>query len=194
VGARGPRRLTGFSSAVAAELARIIATIRRVLVAIEASDLPGRRCGPSPEGGSYENIHVGLCDRSWKGTPVVRPDRPWGVTGLVAGDAAHASWELDIAVKHVDGSLDFTGRAVRGKRGDRHIGLAWGEMPDAETFVLFRGAKLRLDAIEAAVVQAAARPGKRLVGRLGLTDAKGHPRCASVRPPEIVWTAEPIET
>jgi hypothetical protein len=60
-------------------------------------------------------------------------------------------------------------------------------MPDDDTFLLFRGAKLRLDAIDPAVVHAAAQPGKRLVGRLGLTDAKGHPRCASVHPPEIAW-------
>ncbi|MGH3559093.1 MAG: DUF5990 family protein [Mycobacterium sp.] len=28
-----------------------------------------------------------------------------------------------------------------------------------------------------------------LVGRLGLTDAKGNPLCARVRPPQISWTA-----
>jgi hypothetical protein len=29
-----------------------------------------------------------------------------------------------------------------------------------------------------------------LVGRLGLTDAKGNPLCAAVRPPVIEWSAE----
>jgi hypothetical protein len=28
-----------------------------------------------------------------------------------------------------------------------------------------------------------------LVGRLGLTDDKGHPRCARVQPPVIEWSA-----
>jgi hypothetical protein len=28
-----------------------------------------------------------------------------------------------------------------------------------------------------------------LVGRLGLTDPKGNPRCAAVRPPVIEWSA-----
>jgi hypothetical protein len=28
-----------------------------------------------------------------------------------------------------------------------------------------------------------------LVGRVGLTDQKGHPLCASVRPPLIEWSA-----
>jgi len=36
------------------------------------------------------------------------------------------------------------------------------------------------------------RPGYGLVARLGLTDAKGNPRCATVRPADIVWSAEPI--
>ncbi|MDH6707368.1 hypothetical protein P3T27_004105 [Kitasatospora sp. MAA19] len=28
-----------------------------------------------------------------------------------------------------------------------------------------------------------------LVARLGLTDAKGHPLCAAVRPPVVTWAA-----
>jgi Family of unknown function (DUF5990) len=41
----------------------------------------------------------------------------------------------------------------------------------------------------AGLLAEAAKSGRVLVGRVGLTDAKGHPRCASVRPPDIVWTA-----
>jgi hypothetical protein len=55
---------------------------------------------------------------------------------------------------------------------------------------MFRRAKLMLDAIPAEVLTAAAREGQ-LVGRLGLTDACGNPRCARVEPPNITWTAEP---
>jgi hypothetical protein len=38
------------------------------------------------------------------------------------------------------------------------------------------------------VLDAAVRQGT-LVGRLGLTDGKGWPRCAAVRPPVIDWSA-----
>ena len=38
------------------------------------------------------------------------------------------------------------------------------------------------------VLEAAQRSGT-LVARLGLTDAKGHPLCASVRPPRVEWSA-----
>ena len=37
--------------------ARSIGSIR---VRIDGSDLPGRRCGPDPDGLWYENVHVGL--------------------------------------------------------------------------------------------------------------------------------------
>lgn len=38
------------------------------------------------------------------------------------------------------------------------------------------------------VLGSAAKSGL-LVGTLGLTDAKGNPLCARVRPPQISWTA-----
>lgn len=122
----------------------------------------------------------------------MHPGRPWGLTALVPGDAARARWDLEVIVKERADGLDFGGPAVRGRRGDRHIGLAWGAMPNEDAFELFRGAKLRLDAVDAAIVREANRPGMRLVARLGLTDAQGYPRCASVRPPDVVWTAEAV--
>ncbi|MGH9040831.1 MAG: DUF5990 family protein, partial [Acidimicrobiia bacterium] len=54
----------------------------------------------------------------------------------------------------------------------------------------FRRAKLMLAAVDPDVVAAARRPGACLVGRLGLTDGCGGPRCAAVRPPGIDWSAE----
>jgi hypothetical protein len=155
-------------------------------VVVDAVELPGLECKDM----TYKNIHVGVCDRAWRQAPVVQPSRPWGVRGLVPGDAAAAKWELEIVVKDADGELDFGGHFVRGTRGDRHIGLAWGEVPGDGSFRLFRGAKLRLDAIDREAVLDARTPGKRLVARLGLTDEKGHPRCASVRPPAVTWSTE----
>ena len=48
-----------------------------VVVVIEGTDLPGRRCGPDPEERWYENIHVGVRHRT-------------GPLELVPGDAATA--------------------------------------------------------------------------------------------------------
>jgi hypothetical protein len=59
--------------------------------------------------------------------------------------------------------------------------------PDA-TFTLFRRAKLFLADVDPEIIAAAERSGS-LVARLGLTDAKGHPVCARVRPPAVQWSA-----
>jgi hypothetical protein len=58
----------------------------------------------------------------------------------------------------------------------------------AGSFTMFRRAKLCLDAVPDDV-QALAIERRRLVGRLGLTDDKGGPLCAAVRPPRIEWSA-----
>ena len=112
-------------------------------VVIEGTHLPGRTCHPNAEGYGYTNVHVGLCVRG-KTPHIDVPGRPWGVVGVVAGDAPSARWEFDVEVR----GTDFGGPYVRGARGDRHIFLAWGEMAPHGPFELFRGSKLRLDAID----------------------------------------------
>ncbi len=54
---------------------------------------------------------------------------------------------------------------------------------------MFRRAKLMLADVPGDVLESAVASGL-LVGSLGRTDAKGHPVCARVKPPQIRWTAE----
>jgi hypothetical protein len=61
---------------------------------------------------------------------------------------------------------------------------------DDGRWVVFRAAKFRSFDMDPAIFIAAPRPGKALIGRLGLTDEQGWPRCATVRPPLIEWTVE----
>jgi hypothetical protein len=153
------------------------AAMTTMVVEIRGRDLPGRRCGPSPDGGGYDNIHVGIARRA-------------DTIELVPGDAPSARWQLEVTVhRGDDGTFDFRGPFVHGRRGERHLGLRWGTVGGDGTFTVFRGAKLRFADVDASVVQRALRSGGRLVGSLGLTDAQGWPRCASVRPPEISWSA-----
>lgn len=62
----------------------------------------------------------------------------------------------------------------RGNRREELLGTA----------TLFRRAKLWLDGVPQETLSRAARQGQ-LVGRLRLTDVKGNPLCAAVRPPLI---------
>jgi len=66
--------------------------------------------------------------------------------------------------------------------------LSWGSVDDNNNFTLFRRAKVWLDAIPPGVLDNALQLGL-LVGRMGLTDRKGNPVCAAVRPPVIEWSA-----
>jgi hypothetical protein len=158
-------------------------------VVIEGSELPGRACRPEPDGRGHENVHVALCSRGKDRPALTMPGNPWGATEAVPGDAAAARWEAEVTVKEgPDGGFDFAGPFVRGPRDDRHLGLAWGDLPGDGTLRMFRGAKLRLVDVDPELIEQALRPGHTLVARIRLTDAKGNPICARVHPPYLTWS------
>ncbi|WP_405819510.1 DUF5990 family protein [Streptomyces sp. NBC_01390] len=152
-------------------------------IRIEAVDLPGRTCPPaafaSDDVPEYRNIHVA----------VQRRDRPAELLDPQPGDAASADWTLECTTAASPGGTDVKGPYVQGRPGGRFVYLTWGTVEDSGTFTMFRRAKLMLDAVPTEVLEAATLTGL-LVGRLGLTDARGGPLCARVVPPRITWTAE----
>jgi Family of unknown function (DUF5990) len=144
---------------------------------IEGSDLPGRSCSGGGAGEDYGNVHVGL--QRGKEVVQIRP-----------GDAPAVSWSMWIEVRErAGGGPDFRGPEVHGRPGERFVYLSWGEVDGSGRFTMFRRAKLQLGTIPPATLAASRRPGSRLVGRLRLTDRHGTPLCASVRPPDIAWSA-----
>jgi Family of unknown function (DUF5990) len=146
-----------------------------VTVEIHGVDLPGRRCDPEPGGAPYENIHVGLARR----TETVE---------LAPGDAPSVRWTFQLEVLVDEDTFDFRGPFVSGRRGERSLGLRWGTLDDDGTFMVFRAAKFRLWELDPALVRAAASSG-RLHATVDLTDEQGYPRCATVRPPDVTWSA-----
>jgi len=151
-----------------------------MLIRIEAHDLPGRSCGPSPERpGGHHGIEVGVQHRN----------RPGELLGRVRADVESVTWELQATLVE-SAAFDVRGPYISGPPGGRFIYLSWGVVDAAGTFEMFRRAKLLFEGIPADVA-AAARESDVLVGRLGLTDPKGNPTCAAVRPPLIDWSAAP---
>jgi Family of unknown function (DUF5990) len=148
-----------------------------VLIQIEGTDLPGRSCGPGPDfPDGHHNIHVAVQGR--KGHQ--------DVFGLTPADAPAARWEIESqVVSH--SPIDLRGPHLHGSPGHRFIYLTWGVVAQPGSFTMFRRAKLLLDAVPEQVLTLAAERG-RLIGRVGLTDTKGWPLCASVRPPRIAWS------
>ncbi len=108
---------------------------------------------------------------------------------LVPGDAAEARWTCEIELRSGrDGGLRLSGPFVFGKPGDYSFYLSWGTVAADGSFTHFRAAKLRLADVDPTVWNEAQQPGRILVGRLGLTDAKGQPCCAGVGPQDISWS------
>ena len=142
-------------------------------IRIIGTDLPGRDCPPGHKFPGYTNVHVGLQSRR----------RPPELLGLQRGDATEVCWTIDCAV---DGS-DVRGPYVQGRPGERFLYLNSASVDGAGDMEMFRRAKLMLDALPADFLSMAASSGL-LVGRLGLTDGKGQPLCAAVRPPAIDWS------
>jgi hypothetical protein len=148
-------------------------------IRIEGTDLPGRNCAGGGDFPGYGNVHVGI----------QRRNRPVDVVDLVAGDAGTAVWTFDATVIPGPTGPDIRGPFIQGRPGQRFIYLSWGTVESGGTFAMFRRAKLLLEDVPAETVGAAERSGL-LVARLGLTDAKGHPVCARVKPPAVQWIAE----
>ena len=142
-------------------------------IRIVGTGLPGRDCGPGDDFPGYSNIHVGVQGKNPRGELV----------GLHPADVPSATWTLECST---DGS-DLRGPQIQGRPGDRFIYLSWGTVDDDGRFTMFRRAKLMLTGVPDDVLAAAAGSGT-LVGRLGLSDAKGHPLCARVTPPKIRWS------
>ena len=151
-------------------------------IRIEGTDLPGSRCGPSPQRPEgHFNIHVG----------VQRRGKPAELLGLVPGDSPAATWTLDATVTDAPGGeTDLKGPYIQGPPGGRFIYLNWGTVDAPGTFAMFRRAKLRLDAVPPEVLRDARQQGF-LVARVTMTDPRGNPVCASLGPPFITWSAAP---
>ncbi|KJY25980.1 DUF5990 family protein [Streptomyces sp. NRRL S-495] len=130
-------------------------------IRIEAVDLPGRSCPGGPD--SPDLLHP--------------------------GDAASAAWTLECAASPLGEGIDLKGPYVQGRPGQRFVYLVWGNVDPDGGFTMFRRAKLMFDGVDGRILAEAVAAG-RLVARLGLTDVKGLPLCAAVRPPVVTWSAE----
>jgi hypothetical protein len=134
----------------------------------------GRRL-PGASWSGRHGIHVGV-------------QRGNDVVGLVIGDAADAVFDIDLdVVAGADGRPDFRGPYVHGRRGERFVYLSWGEVDEAGTFAMFRRLKLHLAPLVEQSPEDTLLNAKKIQAVLELTDTRGRPLAASVRPPWVTW-------
>jgi hypothetical protein len=142
-------------------------------IRIEGSDLPGRRGGVDADTLRRRNVHVGV-------------QRKTEVVDRFPADAAAATWQFEVGSREIDGLLDVGGPYVHGRPGARFLYLSWGAV-DGDEFAMFRRIKLMFGDVPTALLRAAHDGAGVLVARLALTDERGAPRAARVRPPDIAW-------
>jgi hypothetical protein len=149
-----------------------------VRITIRGHDLPGSRF--VSDGRLLEHVHVAV--------QVGREP-----VGLVPGDAPAGKWEVDVrAVVDAEGTLELRGAAIHGTRGERFLYLTWGDVGGDGSFAMFRRAKLMVADIPPDLLARAADGEGELVADLGLSDEKGCPLCARVRPPAVRWSLAPL--
>ncbi|MEV7416358.1 DUF5990 family protein [Streptomyces sp. NPDC089919] len=147
-------------------------------IRIEGSGLPGRSIAPGPGFPGYEDIQVAVQPKA-RGGKLLAPQ---------PGDADSVAWTLDCTARPGATGTELTGPWIQGRPGQRFVYLWWDGVDDTGARVMFRRAKLMLDAVDPAVLEAALAGGT-LTARLTLTDLRGHPLCAAVRPPSVTWSA-----
>lgn len=145
-------------------------------IRIEGTDLPGRGPGAEASALRLRQVHVGV-------------QRKAEVVSLVPADAESARWDLSVTSFVVGDLLDVGGPWVHGRPGARFLYLSWGSVDDSG-FSMFRRAKLLFGDIPGPLLRAGHAGAGVLVGRLGLTEPDGGPRCARVRPPDISWSLD----
>jgi hypothetical protein len=143
-----------------------------MLLEIRGHHLPGRSW--QGDGQPRDNVHVGI--------QIGREPAE-----LLPADAETTTWTTEVTVRTLDdGTLDFKGPAVQGRRGVRFVYLTWGDVGADGSFTMFRRAKLMLDDIAAT---AGGAPDAHVTASVHLTDDCGGPRCARLRPPVLQLAA-----
>jgi hypothetical protein len=141
-------------------------------IRIVGERLPGRTVG------AHTNVHVGV----QRGDDLVQ---------LQPADAASVKFTFGIVLREPDPAtgqeLDFRSPFVHGKPGERFFYLVWTDV-DAEGTPTERIGRAKLMLADLPKGLVTARTGT-LEAYLSLTDAKGGPLCAAVRPPAINWSS-----
>lgn len=131
------------------------------------TEFPGMTCGPLNSFGdpSYTNVH--LAGQVGKEHQI-----------LARGDSAGIEHSMEIPLRAKETGFEYGGPLVNGITGEKFVYLAWGAVY-AGGVQMFRRMKIRLPY--------PALPGSKSA-TLILTDKRGEPVCATVKPPNILWS------
>jgi Family of unknown function (DUF5990) len=141
---------------------------KQITIQLQCSHFPGRIFD------GYQNVHVA----------VQRGDETIWET---PGDASSHTFDLPVQVgENKDGSPNFLGPFVHGPVGGRFLYLVWFDKK-GEARTMFRRAKINLQHLGWPEINAAIFAEKNIEAQVFLTDKKGDPACASLKPENVNW-------
>ena len=106
----------------------------------------------------------------------------------VSADADSVTFDipLRVAPNAKSGEPNFLGPYAHGTPEQRFIYLTWGEFKDGN-WDMFRRAKIQLGHLTWNDIRKAAASSKSIHAEINMTDKRGGPLCASVKPDQISW-------
>jgi len=144
-------------------------------IKVICKDLPGKELRDAAGEICHANVYLGI----QHGEQVIE---------MVPGDSKTAEFAPVFRVAPLDdGQTNFLGPFAKGTKTERFFYLSWGDLGEDGIFRMFRRAKIHLSQLPWKTVERAAGAGKPIVAHLSLTDKRGGPLCASVKPPYIKW-------
>jgi hypothetical protein len=113
------------------------------------------------------------------------------IQDIPIGDQAEISFQflLQMEVEPVNETVIFRGKYVQGPRSDPFIYLCWGDRLEG-TWVQYGRAKIPLSAIPHQLIQRLLHDGSIRRARIGLTDSRGNPACATLKADHVEWIDE----
>jgi hypothetical protein len=143
---------------------------KQLAILLQCREFPGIRFG------DYLNVHLGV-------------QRGKGIVDVTRGDAGFKEFCLTVDVAAgKDGLPNFSGPFVHGKTGNKFLYLVWFDKKD-EANEMFRRAKIKLQHFTWEAINTALENETPVTASVRLTDPKGCPVCASLKPGQISWDA-----
>ena len=139
---------------------------RIVTFEFECVDLPQRAAGVA-------QLRLGVQEGN-----VVQADAP------CTGEVIRLAFSLFVSFDH--DTVAFSGAAAQGPSNDRFVYLCWGERFDG-LWKPHSRAKVKLNALSRAQVEAALDKRRSLRARIKMIGARGEPVAASLKPESITW-------
>jgi Family of unknown function (DUF5990) len=137
-----------------------------IAIEIVCTELPGA---------GYPSLHLGI-------------QRDQSIIEMAAADSKRIVFKPTLRARpNADGSVNFLGPFAQGPKTERFIYLNWTTMNGNVLSGMVGRIKLHLNHIRWTAVQKATAVNKPIRVRLALTNAKGKPVMASVRPDVAKW-------